>query len=206
MWLMEIKDAPEMKQEVVTVWCITDRWAHLFKLECNQGNAARAKDKIQWINDSQCDARLSHLTYFAPYMAFCWFMLKVSCLGQMGLSGGGLKWYTRNSGFQLGFTANCPAALPPLLFPETNLWLLLAMVAREQVDNDTGPQCGNQRAPVIEDFGLLPHHHLQQKGTKSQPPTAHIRSFTLHEHLAAKITAQAFYCWWQRWFNCQIVD
>lgn len=64
-------------------------------------------------------------------------------------------------------------------FPhETNLWLLLAMVAREQVDDYTGPQRGNESAPVIGDFGLLPQHHLQQSDTNS-PSTAFYKRFHL---------------------------
>lgn len=51
---------------------------------------------------------------------------------------------------------------PPPPTPETNLWLLVAMVAREQVDNDGGPQRGNESAPEVGGFGLLPQRHLQQ--------------------------------------------
>lgn len=53
------------------------------------------------------------------------------------------------------------------------------MVAREQVDNDTGPQRGNECAPVVGDLGLLPQHHLQQSDTNSPSPTALYKSFHL---------------------------
>lgn len=100
-------------------------------------------------------------------MAFCWFLLKVSCLGQTAPSGGWSKWGTGNSGSELGFAEDCSVALSPLFFGETNLWLLLAMVAGDQVNNDAGPQGGSERAPVIGHSGLLQHYHLQQDHTKS---------------------------------------
>lgn len=64
----------------------------------------------------------------------------------------------------------CASLTSPLFFGGTNLWLLLAMVARDQVNNNTGPQGGGECAPVIGDFGLLPHDHLQQNDTKSSFP------------------------------------
>lgn len=82
-------------------------------------------------------------------------MLEVSCLGQTGLSA---CWWGLH---------RTVLSLSSLFFGKTNLWLLLAMVARDQVHNDTGPQGGNECAPVIGDFGLLPHHRLQQNDTKS---------------------------------------
>lgn len=54
-------------------------------------------------------------------------------------------------------------------FPLTNLRLLLVMVARDQVGNSTGPQCGEEGASVIGHFGLLPKHHLERNDTRSPP-------------------------------------
>lgn len=55
------------------------------------------------------------------------------------------------------------------VFPLTNLWLLLVMVAREQVGNGAGPQRSNEGASVIGHLGLLPNHHLQQYDTSQLP-------------------------------------
>lgn len=55
------------------------------------------------------------------------------------------------------------------------------MVARDQVNNDAGPQGGDEGAPVIGHFGLLPRHHLQQNDTKQ------VTFQQLHKHVAAKI-------------------
>lgn len=68
-------------------------------------------------------------------------------------------------------------------FPLTNLWLLLVMVAGEQVGNGAGPQRSNEGTSVIGHLGLLPNHHLQQYDT-SQLPWVHIRRIALHKHLS----------------------
>lgn len=133
-------------------------------------------------------------------MAFCWFMLTASCFTQMGLSVGRLTWYHGNSGLELGFTQNCSVTLTSVP-PETNLRLLLAMVAREQVDNDTATQRGNERAPVIWDFGLLPHRHLQQRDTNSPFPAvaSHlVRHFTAPTALTFKLWSDLIH--WEQIF------
>lgn len=44
----------------------------------------------------------------------------------------------------------------------TYLWLLLLVVAREQVGNGAGAQGSKEGTSVIGHRGLLPNHHLQQ--------------------------------------------